>query len=93
MEQLGVFYREVEQHGAEGGYQVEHSGSVVLFDPLGRPYAVFPAPHQPRTVTTTYLELRTRSQAIPAAMTRFLHIGRNDALSTDLGTVEFANTP
>lgn len=64
-EQLGVFYREVEQHGAEGGYQVEHSGSVVLSDPNGRLYAVFPAPHQPRTITTTYLELRTRSQAKP----------------------------
>lgn len=42
---LGIAYR-IEEHGPEAeSYNVDHSASILLLDPEGRLYGVFPAPH------------------------------------------------
>lgn len=51
---LGIFYRAVERPREET-YWVEHSGSILLVDPRARLFAVFPAPHHPRDLVTTFI--------------------------------------
>lgn len=42
---LGIAYRIAEHAEGSADYSVDHSASVLLMDPQGRLYGVFPAPH------------------------------------------------
>jgi len=44
--QLGIAYRIEEHEAGATHYTVDHSASVLLTDPSGRLYGVFPAPHE-----------------------------------------------
>jgi protein SCO1/2 len=43
---LGIAYRIDEHEAGEKVYNVDHSASILLIDPNGRLYGVFPAPHE-----------------------------------------------
>ena len=45
--QLGVAYRIEPHEPGSLNYTVDHSAGIMLIDPEGRLYGVFPAPHDP----------------------------------------------
>jgi protein SCO1/2 len=55
--QLGVVYMQVAGSSPDN-YLVDHSASILLFDPLGRMIALFSAPHTTEGITSRYLAIR-----------------------------------
>jgi len=55
--QLGVVYMKVAESNPDN-YLVDHSASILLFDPLGRMIALFSAPHTVEGITARYLAIR-----------------------------------
>jgi protein SCO1/2 len=49
--QLGIAYRIEEHEAGSQTYAVDHSASVLLLEPSGRLYGVFPAPHDPEAMS------------------------------------------
>ncbi len=56
--QIGAGYIK-EPVGANGEYQISHTGTVFLIDPQIRLYAGFPLPHLPETIVRQYLLIRS----------------------------------
>lgn len=48
--QMGVAYIK-EEPDEKGFYLVDHTAAFLLFDPQGRLYAIFPAPHDPEAMS------------------------------------------
>ncbi|RKZ47681.1 MAG: SCO family protein [Candidatus Parabeggiatoa sp. nov. 3] len=56
--QIGAGYIK-EPVGANGEYQISHTGTVFLIDPQIRLYAGFPLPHLPETIVSQYILIRS----------------------------------
>jgi protein SCO1/2 len=54
---LGVLHVRVNNEGNPGGYLVDHSASVLLFDPEGRLYALFSPPLEAGQMADDFLKL------------------------------------
>jgi len=55
--QLGVAWRIEEHEPGSEQYTVDHSASVLLMDPSGRLYGVFPAPIDPQSLAADLLQV------------------------------------
>ena len=53
--QLGIAYRIEEHEPGTPQYDVAHSASILLTDPEGRLYGVFPAPHDAKKISADLL--------------------------------------
>ncbi|MFB3079534.1 MAG: SCO family protein, partial [Lysobacterales bacterium] len=53
--QLGIAYRIEEHDPGTPQYDVAHSASILLTDPEGRLYGVFPAPHDAEKISADLL--------------------------------------
>jgi protein SCO1/2 len=58
--QFGAMYKQVENEKDPEDYLVDHTASIMLVDHLGRLVAIFPPPHEPKTIVTEFLKLRDR---------------------------------
>ena len=59
---LGVLYRRGESNDA-GGYEVDHSASILLIDPGGRLVGIFSAPHDPGDIARRFRKMREHVEA------------------------------
>jgi protein SCO1/2 len=55
--QLGVVYLQVPDAGNPDGYLVDHTASVLLFDPTGRLHAIFSAPLDAADISEDFAKL------------------------------------
>ena len=55
--QLGILHMRSGGDPEGGGYLVDHSASILLFDPQGRQYAVFGPPHDAPQIARDFLAL------------------------------------
>lgn len=55
--QLGILHQKSEPDPDSGGYLVDHSAAILLFDPEGRFAALFGAPHLPDKLADDYLRI------------------------------------
>ena len=62
--QLGILYHRNEPKEPGGGYEVDHSASILLIDDKARLHAVFSAPHNPADIADDYLQLRNYDEDI-----------------------------
>lgn len=62
--QLGVLSLKVEQDGAGGGYLVDHTAAVFLFDPAGRLVALFSPPLDATGMTEDFRALARYYEAV-----------------------------
>jgi len=58
--QLGILHLRVEQKQGQA-YLVDHSASILLFDPQGALRALFSAPHEARRLVDDFLKIRKLS--------------------------------
>jgi protein SCO1/2 len=63
--QVGAFYMRNDEDESDN-YQVDHSASILLFDPLGRLYSLFSPPHQSQSITSDYLAIRNYYEENPS---------------------------
>jgi protein SCO1/2 len=61
--QLGIIYGKTGGSG-DDDYLVDHSASIILFDPAGRFYALFSTPHKPDLIAADFLALKKYYEAI-----------------------------
>lgn len=57
---LGILHRKAEDPKDPENYLVDHSASVLLMNPRGQLQAVLSAPHQIKTLTSDFLQIRKR---------------------------------
>jgi protein SCO1/2 len=58
--QFGAMYKQVANEEDKKDYLVDHTASIMLVDHLGRLVAIFPPPHEPKTIVAEFLKLRDR---------------------------------
>ena len=63
--QLGLLYARVEGQETAMGYSMDHSGSILLVDPLGRLAAIFSRPHDPSAMSADFHAIETDYEARP----------------------------
>ncbi len=66
MEEVGVMSMKVNKPDVKGkaaakdDYEIEHSGTILLFDPAGKLYAVFTTPHDAASIAQDLQTISTR---------------------------------
>lgn len=60
--QLGIFYARAED-GGDGDYLIDHSASLLLFDPNGQLRALFSTPHDPEVIAADFRAIREFDKA------------------------------
>ena len=55
--QAGIAYRVEDHEAGDNSYQVDHSASILLFNPDGRLHGVFPAPHEVGAISADLAQL------------------------------------
>jgi protein SCO1 len=60
--QIGIMYMRTPAPGGESeeGYFVDHTSSIMLFDPKGRLHALFSTPHDPEAIAHAFATIRQR---------------------------------
>ena len=61
--QIGILHARAEE-GAGDDYLVDHSASIMLFDPDGKFHAVFSMPHDPQLIASDFLAIKRYYEAL-----------------------------
>ena len=54
---MSIAYRIEEHEPGAAQYQVDHTASILLVEPSGRVYGVFPAPHDAAAIASDMADL------------------------------------